>query len=139
MTKTFDPTKPVRYVDGNGMTRPARIISTDRKCELYPIIALVTMEDGYEMLFSFVDDGWDEKDRPDRAARLENIPEKRKLWLNVYHDNVVFVHKSRECADRGATNGLGELFRRETAEHHRMQGNHRIACVEVEFEEGEGL
>lgn len=43
-------------------------------------------------------------------------PQKLKRWVNVYSD----THATREDADRGADGD-------------------RIACIEIEFEEGDGL
>lgn len=49
-----------------------------------------------------------------------NPKPKRALWLNVYPKDEVHVHESREDADRHS-------------------GNRRIACLKIEFDEGEGL
>lgn len=48
----FDPTKPVQTRDG----RKARIICTDAKGE-YPIVALITYEDGEEEPGMFYSNG----------------------------------------------------------------------------------
>jgi hypothetical protein len=54
MSKTFDPTKPVRLRDG----RAARIICTDRKNTGFPIIALVSHNnDGKEEVESYTAQG----------------------------------------------------------------------------------
>lgn len=53
-------------------------------------------------------------------------PKKRSGWLNVYDDgNCFFIHPDKQTAD----------------EAHRYFSEHldRLACVRVEFEEGEGL
>lgn len=49
-----------------------------------------------------------------------NPKPKRALWLNVYPTNNTHAHDSREEADR-------------------QSGHRRIACLKIEFEEGEGL
>lgn len=57
-------------------------------------------------------EGWQE---------IENVPEKLVRWVNIYHDgNGGAVHETREAADRRASHD-------------------RIACLRVEFTEGEGL
>ena len=47
-------------------------------------------------------------------------PQKLKRWVNVYPNDDISAYETREEADRAAD--------------HR-----RIACVEIEFEEGDGL
>lgn len=57
----------------------------------------------------------------DDVGDLVNIPEKIKLWVNVYNDGIPCgVHHSRVKADSSAGSG-------------------RIACVEIEVTEGQGL
>jgi len=51
------------------------------------------------------------------GAALVNTPIKHKRWVNIYPST---VHATREEADSGAA-------------------RNRIACIEVEFEEGEGF
>lgn len=53
---------------------------------------------------------------------IRKKPEKVVRWLNIYAsgDGATFLYYDRESADRGAS-------------------KHRIACVKVEFEPGEGL
>lgn len=54
---------------------------------------------------------------------LVNIPEKRVVWVNVYENCMVGEgYKSKELADQN-----------------QSKFNARIACVRVEFTEGEGL
>lgn len=55
------------------------------------------------------------------SGHLINRPEKHVLWLNVYKDGCCSdVHNTRKDADKKAS-------------------YNRIACVRIEFEEGEGL
>lgn len=52
---------------------------------------------------------------------LTMAPKKRVVWVNVYNtDAIAWFHESKESADRKGQSD-------------------RIACVRVEFEEGEGL
>ena len=51
---------------------------------------------------------------------LVEVKPKRVLWLNVYSDGDSVSHESREDADIRSLDG-------------------RIACLKIEFEEGEGL
>jgi hypothetical protein len=113
----FDPTKPVQTANG----KPARIITTDRKGTDFPIVALI-MQEGAEFVEMFNRNGFG------YYYNLINIPPpKRKAWFNIYpahttsYESVVgFGFTSRERADRDAD-------------------YKRIACLEVEYEEGEGL
>lgn len=57
---------------------------------------------------------------PSKLDLIEVKP-KRVLWLNVYPDDEVYAHGSREDAEGGSAD------------------DSRIACLKVEFEEGEGL
>ena len=52
---------------------------------------------------------------------LVEVKPKRTLWLNVYPDDEVYAHGSREDAEGGNAD------------------DSRIACLKIEFEEGEGL
>lgn len=55
------------------------------------------------------------------ALGLVEVKPKRVLWLNVYPDDEVHAHGSREDAEGGNAD------------------DSRIACLKIEFEEGEGL
>ena len=62
-------------------------------------------------------------DRYGKAAGwqdVENIPEKLVRWVNLYEGGAGAAHITHELADQNA--GIG-----------------RIACIRIEFEEGEGL
>jgi len=54
-------------------------------------------------------------------------PEKQKFWINIYsEDQYSYFHKSRELADKSAVlNQKGKDM--------------RIACIEIEYEKGQGL
>lgn len=52
------------------------------------------------------------------------IPEKKTAWANIYRNGDGFVHENKEAANRAI--GLGA-------------SDERIACIEVTYEEGQGL
>lgn len=112
---SFDPTKPVQTRDG----RSARIICTDRD-SIYPIVALVRELNGEESVSFHTNNGrvTPHYGGPSRVD-LINVPEKHVRWVNFFPRDAE-VYDSREEADEDAT-----------AE--------RIACVRVEFKDGEGL
>lgn len=79
------------------------------------IVAKVVLDSGVDSVLVFNRDGT----AVGFTAPLVNTPVKHKRWVNIYTDGgVVYLSKSHadECADR-----------------------RRIACVEVEFDDGEGL
>lgn len=47
-------------------------------------------------------------------------PEKKKAWVNIYYNKMCGHYSSKKAADEGAMSG-------------------RMACIEIEYEEGEGL
>ena len=110
--KPFDPRKPVQTRDGGS----ARIICTDRADADYPIVALLEDEQ-CAMTFTKTGQAWAGSESP---CDLINIPERRELWVNVYSTGWGGAHPTRTEADAGA-------FR------------DRIACVRVEYTNGEGL
>ena len=114
----FDPTKPVQTRDG----RKARIIATDAVDPIYPIVALVTQKAGEERPERYTSTGRYYSDGDIlRPTDLVNVPEKHVRWVNVYPDrNCRTVYGARYGADAGASDD-------------------RIACIRIEFEEGEGL
>lgn len=72
---------------------------------------------------------WTSQSGASNGSRLiTNVPQNHVLWLNVYHSDRterehVHWHESREAADHWAT----------------CNEHDRIACIRVEFTEGEGL
>ncbi len=115
MTKPFDPSKPVQTRDG----RKARIIATDRQGH-EPLIALVTEPQGHECIYAFQPSGVCHPRAPGHADDLVNIVEKHVRWINIYNGGCSVPHKTKPEADLNAAGS-------------------RIACLRVEFEEGEGL
>lgn len=118
--KPFDPTKPVQTRDG----RAARIIDTNFKClqnKNYTLIVVITNNTNNESIHVFRSDGSYIDSKPD--WNLINIPEKHVRWINFYNNAPCSLpYLSKEAANRGC----GDLI-------------NRIACVRIEFTEGEGL
>ena len=71
MTSTFDPTKPVQTRDG----RKARIVATGLVGATYPIVAIVTEEDGDEASDNYLDTGQAYLHAYPHNDDLINIPE----------------------------------------------------------------
>ena len=111
----FDPTKPVRTRDG----RPARIVCTDAR-GTFPVVALVADEDGDESPREYTLSGHVHSGAAPNNLDLINAPERHVRWVNVYSAGGCTGHKTRHDADTWNDSG-------------------RIACVRLEFEEGEGL
>ena len=109
-------------VGDTGLTRdgrPYRVICVDAKHSMTPIIALVTIDDGaLEMPVRLRTNG--------QLARGEHesdlMPPKQKRWVNVYRTEMPFLHATKKDAD----------FMADT-------NPDRIACIEIEFSEGQGL
>ena len=118
--KPFDPTKPCQTRDG----RKVRILCTDAQCfgisrEPQPIVGLI---DGNPTPQTWSKNGGFGCGLGN--ADLINIPEKRTVWVNMYKSGGTSPqHPSKESADTNAS-----LF-----------DGGRIACIKVEFTEGEGL
>ncbi len=116
MTKPFDPSKPVQTRDG----RKARIIATDRADKSYPIVALIGDDDDIST-FTAAGYYYTEGCGSNRSD-LVNIVQKFTKWMNVYGDS----------------NEGGRLWdRRDQADG--GQQPRRTACIQVNWEEGEGL
>lgn len=114
--KTIDFDKPVQMKNGT----PVRIVSRNYKDAIYPILGLVPTDDGREDYSTWTTDGINFLDLKGGPMDLENVPERGECWVNIYPDDIPNAHPTRERADRHARHG-------------------RIACVRVEYEEGEGL
>lgn len=113
MTKPFDLTKPLQTRDG----REVRIYATDAGGE-YPIHGAVKEGQGW------LHEGWSIRGELvrglERCLDLVNVPQKNVRYLNIYpaEMDVIRTHATKELADSVAAIG-------------------RIACVRVEFEEGQ--
>jgi len=121
---TFDPSKPVQTRDG----RPARILCTDLNSAEYPIAAVITEDDGGERVDGYMRNG---KYMVDGCTNdpddLINIPKKRAVYVNVYESR------------RGVVSYSGHLSRWGADDTYAAANPdiHRLACVHVEYEEGQ--
>ena len=132
MNTKLDLTKPVQTRGG----RAVRILCTDRKRPSDPdycVFGLVMAEDGTEVANSWNINGETWSNETDMA--LINVPPpvaKRKGWLNIYPWNSTradtgFLCKTRAEADR------------DESWYGHSAGVRRVACIEVEYTEGQGL
>lgn len=102
--------------------RPVRIIMWDNGHPTHPVIARTGREEG-EVFCCRADGTWGGGSNP---LDLIPRPKKHKVWVNVYHDSshlpfyFGYAFPNKERAVGAACPG-------------------RIACIEVEFTEGEGL
>jgi hypothetical protein len=113
---TLDLTKPVTTRDG----QPVTILKTDLKTTTgYTILGYATAKDGTQTVRV-----WDPQGRVSYGREtnhdLVNVPSVIKGWINIYNDGDCLLHSSKETADR-------------------LGASSRIACIYVEFEEGQGL
>lgn len=110
---------PVCTRDG----RQARIICTDRRTNLYPVVALVTDAAGDEDAFFYTPGGRFYADGRDSGCDLVMQPERREGWVNVVRfgqeHNVGCLYRTKEDALR----------------HVDAAGNGYVATVRVEWEE----
>lgn len=113
----FDWNKPFRTRDGG----KAELLRKLNKHSLFQYVVLLTDKNGKEDVGHYTESGklYASTDSP---FDLINIPEKQKMWVNVYPDGMIIGRETRKEADNSAT-------------------YQRIACVEVEFEytPGQGL
>lgn len=96
--------------------RPVELLTTNARGER-PVIGYIGDS---EDLVRWSLDGTNNSYSYLEAFDLVEVKLKRVLWLNVYPKDEVHAHESREDADG-------------------CSGNRRIACLKIEFEEGEGL
>ena len=89
---------------------PARIICTDKKDESdLPVVALVTLNEGYECVMSFTKDGMLSFLGQKTINYLFFAPVKREGWINIYRgfyskscDSSIFDSKQEAIKNRGA-------------------------------------
>lgn len=108
----IDINKKYRTRDG----RPVELLTTNAR-GAWPVIGHIGDEN---QVFRWAIDGAFCGTSPIRTLDLVEVKPKRVMWFNVYHGGEVHAHDSREDADGGS-------------------GDNRIACLKIEFEEGEGL
>lgn len=126
MTKNkLDFTKPVQTRDGNHV----KVFLDDRGSK-YPVVGAYLFDNQWWAANWTQSGEWIDRRhhgiRTDANAHLDLIqapPPKHKRWVNVYPKDshvISTAHESREYADEYAHES-------------------RIACIEIEFAEGEGL
>jgi len=104
--------------------RDARIICTTAKgCGERSIIALVTNSINVEEVLFYVKDGRCYENSENSSGDLINIPETKTMWLNIYL--------------RAENEWMMAWETREQADEHAIKG--RIACVKIEYKDGDGL
>lgn len=112
----IDWTKPVQTING----KKVRVLCIDGPDKLFPVIGIVDNEPLRTYVFNLAG----ESAYP--GLNLINIPVKHTVWLNVYKDgfdgNYALLHQSKVKADRASGGSLS-----------------RLACVKIEYVEGEGL
>ena len=96
--------------------RPVELLTTNAR-GAWPVVGYIG--DG-DQVSRWAIDGAFCGTSPIRTLDLVEVKPKRVVWLNVYPDGDRSSHESREDADSRSLDG-------------------RIACLKVEFEEGEGL
>lgn len=95
--KKLDLTKPVQTRDG----RPARILATDVRHAIYPVVAVVTHPDGGEAIIVATREGhyFSDYSHPSHLD-LMNVPETKvlELWVVVHSCGTRTFHRSYEDA-----------------------------------------
>lgn len=123
---TFDPTKPVRTRDG----RKARIVAAGVKAvNDYTILCIVENPDGTESPVALRSDGRVGM-YSNSGFDLVNVPMGGTKWLNIWSTGPgdASSYNSRALADKAAADNKAA---------NRPQK--RLACVSVDWEEGQGL
>lgn len=126
---SVDWDKPIQTRSG----KKARFIGM-RNHPTYPRVVAVThytdrhCTNAYEHIDTYTEDGIAYKEQMQHPNDIINVPERHVLWLNCYSGAEgevahCYWHESREGADHWASSNR----------------NRRIACIKIEFEEGEGL
>jgi hypothetical protein len=131
----IDPKKQYKTRDG----RAVRILVTDRKTldtrNYGPVCALVTDADGSEHLRSYAEDGISAGSSEYDLLEVKPV---REGWINLY------PQPSKEYISPAvAYTGTSVFSTREEADRRGNRYNHpqgnRLACIKIQFTEGEGL
>ena len=111
-----NPSRKVVTRDG----RNVRIVCTDVKSELYPVLALVDNW-GAEICSSYTKEG---RFRPDNEAHRDLFfaPEKHEGWVNVYNGGADYRY-------------TGEVFSSKERALMVAEGYDCIATIKIEWEE----
>src|SRR3990167_4901835 len=112
-----------KYKTRNGMD--VRILCTD-KIHAPSVVGLVLLPSGKESLGLWHSDGAVHSQGIESPDDLIEVKEKRVLWINIYKSKIgpneilSFSYSTKNDADESAS-------------------TNRIACVKVEYENGDGL
>lgn len=118
MTDEFDPNWPYGHVTRNGCK--ARILATDLKGKS-PIAAAIEDRDLNEWVGLFKKNGQAGHYKDEYDLLNAPVPKRKFVkWLNVYEHDEAYFHNTKEEANS-------------------RKKPKRLACIKVEFEEGEGL
>ena len=79
---------------------PARVLATDIRRDVYPVVIRYIKSDGSESIANLTADGL--AYRGDDTPFVENIPARVSRWVNVYPTSVGHLYFSREVADANA-------------------------------------
>jgi hypothetical protein len=117
--KKFDYKKPFRTRNG----KKAELLADDISGN-YCLCVKVIDEDNYSRIHSYSIDGIYNINNINHDLDLVNIPQKITKWLSIYledrHNYYSYLYETKEEADE-------------------CSGTTRIACIKIEFKEGEGL
>ena len=104
----LDLTKPVRCYGKNA----ARILATNIKDAEYPVVAVITTPTGREKVMQYTADGKFLAEGSYHAYNLENIPEKKVMYLNVYKSGHAYYFPTEQDAlDASADTLRGLIIR----------------------------
>jgi hypothetical protein len=117
----IDWTKPIQTRDG----RPARYLGSLKGCDTH-VVAIACNDNWERETTELVDDAGEAK-FSGCGDGVVNAPSKLRGWMNIY-----------ESVSSLCPFTLDTVYHDED-DAHRNAGPGRIACVRVEFEEGEGL
>ena len=113
-----NPSRQVVTRDG----RKARIVCTDRE-SIKPVVALITLPNGYEVIKTFWDNGI-ETAGSEYKNDLFFAPIKHEGWVNVFEDT---------CGNRGV--GSRIFNSKEDAEKEAKNFGSYLATIKIEWEE----
>ena len=106
--------------------RNARIVSTDRRYENYPIVALVQISDNYinEEVYTYTKDGEFEAEQSTKWD-LFFAPEPHEGWVNLYK------WTNKDCAYY-----IGSIYNSKAeAENKRDTSDNYVTTIKIEWEE----
>lgn len=118
---TSKPNLEIITREGN----PAKIIYTNRKgCNVKPVIALITISNGTEVIKTYWENGIETQGYMDNPNDLFFKPVKRIGWINVYNTSNSSYNVS--------TNIYSD---KESAEKWAIKCDSYIGAIQIEFED----